>query len=479
VELHVSLEGRGDLTARIYRQLLDAILDGRLRSGERLPPSRELARRLDVARNTVAVAYERLLAEGFLVARVGDGTYVSDAAPVASRSRRAPSGRDVRPRPIWRTLPVGLTKPALTYNFSVGVPDSALFPFETWRRLVGREVRRATVGSGQYRDPAGHEPLRAAIARYAGVARAVRAGADDVFVTQGAQQAIDLVGRVVIEPGDLVAVEEPGYRQARYVFETLGARVAPVPVDADGLDVAAIPSGARLVYTTPSHQFPTGVPMSLARRGMLLDWARGEGALVVEDDYDSEFRYSTRPLEPLQSIDREGRVIYIGTFSKTLLPLLRIGYLVAPASLQPALTAAKWLADRHGETFTQAALARFLEEGLLARHVRKATRIYAERHDLVLDLLTRNFADWLEVVPSSAGLHVCARLRADAAVDIDAAIVRAADRDVAVESLADYCAKSPGESGLVIGFGGIDVDRIEPGLRRLGAAFEVTATAAR
>src|SRR5262245_3350661 len=190
VDLHVSLEGRGDLTARIYRQLLDAILDGRLRSGERLPPSRELARRLDVARNTVAVAYERLLAEGFLVARVGDGTYVSDAAPVATRSRRAPSGHDVRPRPIWQTLPVNLTKPAPEYNFSVGVPDAGLFPYETWRRLVGREVRRGTVGSGQYRDPAGHESLRAAIARYAGVARSVRAGADDVFVTQGAQQAI-------------------------------------------------------------------------------------------------------------------------------------------------------------------------------------------------------------------------------------------------------------------------------------------------
>jgi len=473
----VSLEGRGDLTARIYRQLLDAIIDGRLRAGERLPPSRELARRLDVARNTVAVAYERLLAEGFLVARVGNGTYVSEAAPVATQSRRAPSGHDVRPRPIWRTLPVGTTKPSPLYNFSVGVPDAALFPLETWRRLVGREVRRATVGSGQYGDPAGHEPLRAAIARYASVAHSVRAGADDVIVTQGAQQAIDLVGRVVVEPGDLVAVEEPGYRQARLVFETLGARVAPVPVDADGLDVAAIPSGVRLVYTTPSHQFPTGVPMSLARRGALLDWARAEGALVIEDDYDSEFRYSRRPLEPLQSIDREGRVIYIGTFSKTLLPLLRIGYLVAPASLQPALGAAKWIADRHGEIFTQAALARFLEEGLLARHVRKATRVYAERHELVLDLLERDFGDWLEAVPSSAGLHVCARSRTGTALDIEAVVARAAERDVAVESLAGYCAKSPGQSGLVIGYGAIDASRIGPGLRRLVSAFELTAAA--
>jgi GntR family transcriptional regulator / MocR family aminotransferase len=477
VELHVSLEGRGDLTARIYRQLLDAILDGRLRTGERLPPSRELAQRLDVARNTVAVAYERLTAEGFLTARVGDGTYVSDEAPAATRPRRAPRGSQVRPRRIWETMPVQLAKPAAAYNFNVGLPDVGLFPLETWRRLVARELRYATIGTGQYGDPAGHPSLRAAIARYVGVARSVRAGADDVLVTQGAQQAIDLIGRVVVEPGDLVAVEEPGYPQARHVFRSLGARVVGVRVDAEGLDVSAIPAGVRLVYTTPSHQFPTGVPMSLARRTALLDWARSAGALVIEDDYDSEFRYSTRPLEPLQGLDRDGRVVYVGTFSKTLLPILRTGYAIAPASLQPALHRAKWLADRHSETFTQAALARLMEEGLMARHVRKATRVYAERHDLVLTGLGRDFGDWLEVIPGSAGLHVCARVRPGVAVDVESVVERAAASDVAVESLAGFCGERPRQHGLVVGYGGIATDRIEPGLARVAAAFRRQAAA--
>jgi GntR family transcriptional regulator / MocR family aminotransferase len=476
VELHVSLEGRGDLTARIYRQLLDAILDGRLRPGERLPPSRELAGRLDVARNTVAVAYERLTAEGFLTARVGDGTYVSAEAPIATRPRRAPAGNHVRPRRVWQGLPVDSTKPAPAYNFNVGVPDVGLFPLETWRRLATRELRYATIGSGQYAEPAGPESLRAAIARYVGVARSVRAGSDDVIVTQGAQQAIDLVGRVVVEPGDLVAVEEPGYPPARQVFQTLGARVVGVPVDTEGIDVSAIPAGVRLVYTTPSHQFPTGVPMSLARRAALLDWARTAGALVIEDDYDSEFRYSTRPLEPLQSLDRDGRVVYVGTFSKTLLPLLRTGYAIAPASLQPALRSAKRLADRHGETFTQAALAQLMEEGLLARHVRKATRVYADRHDLVLTVLRRDFDDWLDLIPASAGLHVCARLRPESEVDVDAVVARAADSGVAVESLASFCGERPVQQGLVVGYGGIATDRIEPGLARVAAAFRREVT---
>ena len=472
----MSLDGRGDLTARIYRQLLDAILDGRLRAGERLPPSRELAQRLDVARNTVAVAYERLVAEGFLTARVGDGTYVSDEAGPTTRSRRAPTGADVRPRPVWSTLRGDRAKRDLAYNFNVGVPDVQLFPLETWRRLVARNLRLATIGSGQYGDPAGDRGLRAAIARYAGVARSVRAGADDVLLTQGAQQAIDLVGRVLIEPGDLVAVEEPGYPPARQAFLTLGARVVGVPVDAEGLDVEAIPRGVRLVYTTPSHQFPTGVPMSLARRTALLAWADEAGALVVEDDYDSEFRYSTRPLEPLQSLDRDGRVVYVGTFSKTLLPLLRVGYLVAPVSLQPALRHAKRIADRHGETFTQAALAEFLDEGLLARHVRKATRVYAERHELVLATLRRDFDAWLDVIPSSAGLHICTRRRSDATVDIQAVIDQVATSDVAVESLAGYCAEQPEQAGLVIGYGGIATERIEPGLRLLRKSFEACAS---
>jgi GntR family transcriptional regulator/MocR family aminotransferase len=469
MDLQVSLAGRGDLAARIYRQLRDAILDGRLRAGERLPPTRELARSLEVSRNTVATAYDRLTAEGFLIGKVGAGTFVSTEPVTRLRSRSAPAG-GVRPRPSWRAAePVMM--PRLddpVYDFRVGMPDPRLFPLETWRRLVARELKPSALRSAAYADPGGRPDLRAAIARYVGVSRSVRTGADDVLVTNGAQQGLDLIGRVLIEPGAVVAVEEPGYPPARAVFESYGARVVGVPVDSDGLDVTALPRTASLLYVTPSHQFPMGIPMSLARRTALLDWAQRAGAVVVEDDYDSEFRFSDRPLEPLQSLDTAGRVVYVGSFSKTLLPGLRLGFLVPPASLRSALRAAKQLSDWHAEQTNQAALARLMDEGLLARHIRKAGREYAARHDLIVSRLTADFGDWLTVVPSAAGLHVAALARPGA--DIDGVVERAAGMDVAVESLARYCAAGP-QHGLVIGYGLASQAGIPEGLNRLREAF--------
>jgi GntR family transcriptional regulator / MocR family aminotransferase len=459
MDFHVSLAGRGDLSARIYRELLDAIVDGRLRPGERLPPTRELAQRLEVSRTTVTDAYERLTAEGFLVGRVGAGTFVSDQA--VKRAARRAAGGAVRPRRLWESIPTAGLDSALPYNFQLGVPDGTLFPLETWRRLVARELRGKVVLEARYADPAGHAGLRAAIARYVGVSRSVNAGADDVLITQGAQQALDLVGRVLVEPGDCVAIEEPGYTPARRLFQSLGARVVGVPVDGEGLDVGALPSGARLVYTTPSHQFPLGTPMSLARRTALLAWAERHDAVVVEDDYDSEYRFSDRPLQPLQSIDRGGRVVYVGSFSKTMLPMLRVGFLVAPVSLRSVLVTAKQLADWHGDVVTQGALAQFIDEGLLARHIRKATRRYAARHELIVSTLTRDFG-WLELVPSAAGLHLCAR----ASGDIGEVVARARAAGVGVQALADFCGGQP-QHGLVIGYGGIPLERIGEGLRRL------------
>ena len=476
VDLHVSLSGRGDLADRIYRQLRDAILDGRLRPGEQLPPTRELARRLEVSRNTVTVAYDRLTADGFLLGRVGAGTFVSTDAVTRLRPRKAPGGSGIRPRRLWESIePSDESGPLRArYDFRVGVPDARLFPLDTWRRLVANDLRRAVL-SADYRDFAGHAVLRAAIARYTGVSRSVRAVADDVLITHGAQQALDLIGRVLIDPGTLVAVEEPGYPDARLLFQSLGARVCGVRVDAEGLDVSAIPNGARLVYTTPSHQFPLGTPMSLARRAALLAWAEKHRAVIIEDDYDSEFRFSDRPLEPLQSLDGGGCVIYVGSFSKTMLPMLRIGFLVAPASLQPALRQAKRLTDRYREFSTQAAMARFIDDGHLARHVRVASRDYAGRHALLAATLEADFADWLEVVPSAAGLHLCARL-VDPAIDLDHDVLpRARAAGIAVDSLAEFCAQAPKEQGLVIGYGGIAADRIKPGLRRLARCFRASA----
>jgi GntR family transcriptional regulator/MocR family aminotransferase len=471
MDLHVSLTGRGDLATQIYRQIIEAVVDGRLRPGERMPPTRELARRLAVSRNTVAVAYDRLTAEGFLVGRVGAGTFVCGEALDRRRPRTAPAGRGVEPRRFWRTAPSPVTGLGEgPYDFTVGVPEVQLFPLETWRRLVTQELRLATIQQADYSEPAGHPGLREAIARYVGVARSVRAAPGDVLVTHGAQQALDLVGRVLIDPGTRVAVEEPGYPPARLLFESLGARVTGVPVDGDGLDVAALPADTRLVYVTPSHQYPLGVPMSLRRRAALLAWAERHRAVVVEDDYDSEFRFEDRPLEPLQSLDRDGRVVYVGTFSKTMLPMLRLGFLVAPASLRPALVSAKRLTDWHGELSNQAALARFLDDGHLARHVRRATRVYADRHAAVVGALRRDFAGWLEPVPSAVGLHVCARLAPGAEVDLTGVVRRAAEAGVAVTELARFCGERPAQRGLVIGYGAVPTDRIPEGMRRLAAS---------
>jgi len=477
VDLHVTLSGRGDLAARIYRELLAAIRDGRLRPGERLPPTRDLARRLGVARQTVTVAYERLAGEGFVDGRVGSGTFVTTVALAApSGDRRAPSSAGVRARSFWEALSSGA--PGLErragapprFDFRVGSPDARLFPMTAWRRLVSRELRPSALLSAAYGDPAGHPGLRAAIARHVGISRAVRASADDVLVTRGAQHAFDLIGRVLIEPGCCVAVEDPGYPPVRQLFASLGARVVGVAVDTEGLDVAAIPRSARLVYVTPSHQFPLGVAMSLARRLALLDWAERRDGVVVEDDYDSEFRFGGRPLDPLQSLDRSGRVVYVGSFSKVLLPGLRLGFAVAPASLQPALRAARRLTDWYGEGTAQGALARFIDEGLLASHVKRCRRDYAARHERIAAALSGELAPFLEGIPSAAGLHVAARLVPGGA-DLGDVLRRAAESGLALDSLEGFGVEGPAPPGLAIGFGSIAASRIPEGLRRLRECF--------
>jgi len=469
VEVHVSLAGRGDLSARIYRQLHEAVMDGRLRSGERLPPTRELARQLDVSRNTVALAYERLTAEGFLVGRVGAGTFVCDNPPSGGPAPSASAG-SIPTRSVWQSLAspaphrgasfVGGT----VYDFAVGIPDVRRFPMEAWRRQVARHLRETAPTA--YGDPAGHPGLRAEIARHIGLSRSVVVGADDVVVTNGAQQALDLIGRLLIEPGTCVAVEEPGYPPARDLFTSLGARVVGVPVDAEGIVVSAIPADARLVYTTPSHQFPLGPPMSLDRRAALLAFAHRADAAVIEDDYDSEFRFADRPLEPLHSLDRGDRVLYVGSFSKTMLPMLRLGFLVAPRALRPALLTAKHLTDRQTEPTNQGTMARFMADGLFVRHLRRSTKEYAARRRLILSVLQRDFDGRLEVVPSTAGLHLAAWVRDG--TEVPGLVTRAASAGVVVEDVAAYGADRP---GLVLGYGAIAEPDIAEGLRLLGEVW--------
>lgn len=477
MDVHVQLSGRGDRADRIYRQLRDGIVDGRIRHGERLPATRELAERLAVSRTTVATAYERLTAEGYVHARVGSGTFVSapTGTPTASPARGARTA--ARPVERWANIhdPLWAEAVPIAYDFSVGTPDPALFPAESWRRFVAAELRGGILRSGHYRDPAGLQRLREALARHLAVARSVDALADDILITSGAQQAFDLIGRVLLDPGDVVAVEDPGYPPVRQLFETMGARVVSVPVDGQGIRVDALPARAKLVYVTPSHQFPLGSVLSFERRARLLAWASAAGAVIIEDDYDSEYRYASRPLDPLQRLDTEGRVVYVGTFSKTMLPALRLGFLVAPPSLLPALRSAKRLTDWHNDHVTQAAMARFIDSGGFARHVRQATKQYGMRQRQILEQADALLGGTLRAVPSVAGLHVCLVPLAAGAVaapfDSDRVEAEAAASGVYVQSIARFGAASAPASGLMLGFGAIAPDDVADGLRVLAKAI--------
>ena len=475
-DLVVDLSVRGDRATAVYRSLLDAVRSGRLEPGERLPPTRTLAADLGVSRTTVATAYDRLVAEGFLTARVGAGTFVADAArPVRSRRR----GTDLAPRPAWDLEPhptSGSTaKPV--HDFRVGIPDARLFPFDTWRRLVTAELRVGAHDLGVYADPGGYPPLRAAIARQLALSRGVTARADEVLVTNGTQQALDLVTRVLVGPGDVVAIEEPGYPLARDVFASYGAKVVPVRVDHEGLVVDDLPAATRLVFTTPSHQFPTGPPLSLDRRRALLDFTARHRCAVIEDDYDSEFRFTERPLETLHSMDEAGRVLYLGTFSKSLVPGLRFGYLVAPEPLQAPLRAALQLSVGYVAVPEQAALSRFLEDGLFARHLRRARSAYAERRALVLDAIHGPLAAHLELVPCQAGLHITSVLR-DQSVDDTEVVRRAAELGVVAEALSSY-AVTGSPRGIVLGYGAAEPASIRPGLARLAEVLDAPPTPSR
>lgn len=467
MDLHVTLAGPDDpgtRVARIYQALREAVVDGRLAEGDRVPATRDLARQLGVARGTVTAAYDRLTAEGFLQSRAGSGTYVADVSLTESARRRARPGA-VRPLPIWDT-DAGPPTPRTRrlHDLSIGLPDPALFPLEAWRRLVSAQLRRSRLEEATY-GGRGSFRLQRELARFLGLSRSVVCAPEDLVVTAGAQQAIDLVARVLVAPRTVVAMEDPGYFAVRRLLDTHRATVRGVPVDDEGLVVDALPSDARLVYVTPSHQFPTGIPMSMSRRVALLRWASRHDAVIVEDDYDSEYRYAQQPVEPLQSLDRDGRVVYVGTFSKSLLPALRIGFLVPPRSLLPALREAKRVTSWEGDLTTQGALAEFLAEGHHAAHVRRATRVYRERRALVLEGLV-GLHDVLRVFPSVAGLHVAAGFR-DETTDDRAVVRRAAHRGVRLEALSDHHRDQPARPGLAVGFGGIEADAVPDAMTRL------------
>jgi GntR family transcriptional regulator/MocR family aminotransferase len=377
-------------------------------------------------------------------------------------------------RSIWDSvpLPAALRRP-FEFDFRTGVPDVRSFPFDAWRRLLAREWRRSAIGRAAYGDPAGDPDLREAIAEHVAISRGVRATAANVIVTSGTQQAVDLVARVLISPGQLVAVEDPGYRPPHHLLRSIGARIAGVPVDEEGMVVDAIPDAVRLVLVTPSHQYPLGMAMSLRRRLALLTWAEDHDAAVVEDDYDSEFRLSGRPIEPLQMLDDAGRVIYLGTFSKTMLPSLRLGFVVVPDSIRRAVEAAKFVADWQSPLPTQRALAAFIREGGFARHVRRMRGIYRWRHERITAILRRDFANELRVIPSAAGVHLTTLATRMPAAEIAEIIERAAAAGVGLQATASMAVEHESRAGIMFGYGGIATEHIDEGLARLRASFDI------
>ncbi|MEO7495943.1 MAG: PLP-dependent aminotransferase family protein [Massilia sp.] len=469
MELHLIIVGSKDLSGQVYRQLSEAIRSGRLADGQQLPPTRLLAAQLGISRKPVAEAYQRLGYEQLLVGQAGRGTFVS--APGAARAASAPAaalaGQATLAR--WEALDSPLRAPqqdgGVRFDFIGGAPAAQHFPQDDWRRCILHGLRQEKAEGARYAPTEGVPALREALARHAAFARGVRCEAAQLVVTNGAQQALDLLGRILLEPGACVALEDPGYPVARLLFQSQGARVAHVPVDAEGIVVERIPADARLIYVTPAHQFPLGMPMSEARKRALLARAKEIGAVIIEDDYDSEFRYEGRPADSLQSMDRDGVVAFVGTLSKVVLPTLRIGYVVAPAAILPALRVAKHLSDWHTATLTQHALARFIDDGSLLRHIRRGHDIYAGRREALLQVFAAELAPWFTLVPAVAGFHLAAI--AGAGLDVERLVMLARRAGVGLYSLAPFYSEAPPRQGLLLGYGAIDTLDIGPALARV------------
>jgi GntR family transcriptional regulator/MocR family aminotransferase len=463
MDIFLDPEAGKPLTAQLYEQLRTAITGGRLLPGDQLVPTRQLAGELGVSRHTVTTAYGRLVAEGYAEGRAGGGSMVASASPAAPKAAGPATALRPSPRfagwsPYFRPPPYGCR-----FDLRPGLPDPATFPASQWRRRVGDAV---AAEQPWYGDPAGKIRLRRAIAGWVARSRSVAADESTVVVTCGTQHAIDLVARVLLEPGDCVAVEDPGYVPAVRLFEALGAKVVGVPVDDQGLVVDLLPPAARIVYVTPSHQYPLGMTMSMPRRRALLRWAERHDAAVIEDDYDTEFRYVDRPLEPLQALDANGRVVYVGSFSKTFSPSIRLGFAVVPRPLAEPIAALRQLIDWHPPITMQTALAGFINDGLLDKHIRRSRRVYAERHHILTEALSGSLADYLAARPSNAGLHVAATLRGGLC---EKEVLQAAARHgIATAGLQDCFRAAPVQPGLLIGFGAVSTTGLLAALRTLG-----------
>ena len=465
------------LHRQIYDSYRTAIVDGGLRPGQRIPSTRALASEIGVSRFPVLNAYAQLLAEGYFESRVGSGTVVSSSLPdqvtpsevTAVRLATARS----RPRPVARRssiLPRRESRPWLRGwgAFSVGQVAFDQFPLQVWSSLVARRCRKMDARSFHYGDQIGSQALRETVASYLRTARSLRCEAEQVMIVSGSQEALEISARVLLDPGNRVWVEEPGYGLARDVFALTGCHVVPVPVDNEGLDVAAGIKRyrkARAAFVTPSHQFPLGVTMSASRRFQLLDWAQNTGSWVIEDDYDSEYRYESLPIASLQGVDANARVIYIGTFSKVLFPSLRLGYIVIPSDLVDRFLTIRRTMDIGPPTFYQEVLADFIDEGHFARHIRRMRVLYRERRSALVDSIHKELGSMVEVLGSEAGMHLTVTLP-NGSHDLEIA-ERAARQNLFIWPLSTSYAGEVARPGFILGFGSTTAAEIPRAIRKL------------
>jgi len=468
---------------RVYLELRRAMEQGTFKPGTRLPASREQAKTLGVSRNSVLWALERLQSEGYVVARVGDGSYVADDLGALQKTSHHRSGKRPARAALHPPISAGLSQrgqliadTVLRWNpplqaaapFRIGAPEVASFPFAVWDRLARQASKTQRMAQAQYLDPAGAPALRDAIAQWLWVSRGIRCEAAQVLVCSGSQQAIDLIGRLLLDVGDEALVEDPGYPGIRASLGGHGVTVRPVPVDAQGLIIEQAATrwpAARLAVVTPTSQFPTGVRMSLKRRLALLDWANAQRNWIVEDDYDGEFQYGTHRLPALCSLPHAERVLYVGTFSKTLHPGLRLGFIVLPHALASAFSMARALSDRHAPGDTQAVLARFITEGHLLRHLRRMRELYPQRQQVLIDALAQASRGQLVLQPSEQGLHLLHELPTGQNDQPLAARAQAAG--VFMAPLSRYCIESP-RRGWLFGYAGYDTAALRDAAAALG-----------
>ena len=471
-------EPKTPATRWLYASLRAEILAGRLRPASRLPATRDLARQYHLSRGTVVSAFEELKAEGYLDGSRGSGTYVSRVLPehllqVPSKPAQPDTNR-IEPSRKLSTYAKRLYTPPEDWNrpvraFRANLPALDLFPTTIWTRLATRRLQRLSMRQMIGCDAMGYAPLRTAIADYLNASRGVKCAPEQVMIVSGTQEAIDLACRLVLNYGDRVCIEEPGYPEAVLSFAAIGAKITSVPVDAEGMKLPATRSSApRLIYVTPGHQFPLGITMSLHRRLQLLEWARQSHALIFEDDYDSEFRYSGRPIPALQGLDRHNLVLFVGTFSKVLFPAIRLGYLVLPPALIDRFASAKSLLNRHAPPFEQSVLSDFITEGHFARHLRRMREIYAERLSALMESAQQKLAGLVEISGIEAGLQTIAWLKQGS--DIEAA-KQAAARKIEARPLSSMYRGPAKRQGLQLGFAAINEKEIRRGTQELAIAL--------